>query len=121
MGRFIIRKVATGCKFDLRAANGETVVTSEVYRTGAACRRGAASVVKNAGAPLEDQTAGAAEGLPNPKFELYRDRAGDFRFRLRARNGQIIAVSEGYSSKAACRSGIESVRNNAPEAEILTE
>ena len=54
----------------------------------------------------------------NPKFEVYKDKAGEFRFRLTAKNGQIIATSEGYSAKAACMNGIESVKKNAPDAAI---
>ena len=46
MSRFVIRAVNTGVKFDLRAANGQTVLTSEVYKTEAACRKGIASVRK---------------------------------------------------------------------------
>jgi uncharacterized protein len=52
------------------------------------------------------------------KFELYKDKAGEFRFRLKAGNGQVIAVSEGYSSKASAMNGIESVKENAPGAEV---
>ena len=56
------------------------------------------------------------ETVTNPKFEVYVDKAGEFRFRLKARNGEIIAVSEGYRAKASCLNGIESIRRNAPEA-----
>jgi uncharacterized protein len=52
------------------------------------------------------------------KFELYKDKAGEYRFRLKAGNGQTIAVSEGYSSKASALNGIESVKTNAPGAEV---
>jgi uncharacterized protein len=52
------------------------------------------------------------------KFELYKDKSGEFRFRLTAGNGQTIAVSEGYSSKASALNGIESVKQNAPGAEV---
>ena len=118
MDRFVIRTVDSGVKFDLKAANGQTVLTSEVYETMAACRRGIASVRKNApGAKLEDQTTEGWKALSNPKFELYRDKAGDYRFRLKARNGLIIGISEGYTGKAACLAGIESVRQNAVEEE----
>ena len=51
--------------------------------------------------------------MNNPKFEMYTDKSGSFRFRLRARNGQIILSSEGYTSKAGCKNGIESVKKNA--------
>ena len=109
MGYFRIRPVATGVKFDLHAANGEIVATSEVYQTEAACRKGMESVRRNAPkAQTEDQTVG--QRCANPKFELYEDRAGRYRFRLKARNGSIIAVSEGYTGKAACLDGIAALR-----------
>ena len=57
--------------------------------------------------------------LPEPKFEWFKDKAGKFRFRLLAANGEIIAASEGYSSKEACVNGIESVKKNAPIAKIV--
>lgn len=52
------------------------------------------------------------------KFELYKDNAGKFRFRLKASNGQIIAVGEAYESKAAALNGIESVKKNAADAKV---
>lgn len=115
MGYFVIRQVASGVKFDLKAANGEIIATSEVYLTEAACRRGIESVRKCAGsAATEDQTRSESAG--NPKFQLYQDKAGKFRFRLTARNGKVIAVSEGYATHNAALEGIESVRKNAVEA-----
>ena len=53
------------------------------------------------------------------KFEVYKDKAGEYRFRLKAGNGQVIATGEGYSSKAACLNGVESVKTNAPDAEVV--
>jgi hypothetical protein len=53
------------------------------------------------------------------KFEVYKDKAGEYRFKLKAPNGEVIAVSEGYSSKKSCMSGIESVIKNAPKAKIV--
>jgi len=120
MSKFVIREVPSGIKFDLKAANGQTIATSEVYATKGVCLKGIQSVRKNAPiAKFADLTAEDIQTVTNPKFEMYRDRSGAFRFRLKARNGEIIAVSEGYSSKAACENGIESVRKNAPEAEIV--
>ena len=49
------------------------------------------------------------------KFEMYKDKAGEFRFRLKAGNGEIILASEGYKAKASCENGIASVRKNAPD------
>lgn len=119
MGKFVIRNVSSGIKFDLKATNGQVIATSEVYESEAACKNGIESVRKNAPiAAFEDQTAEGFEVATNPKFEMYQDKAGEFRFRLKARNGQIIATSEGYTTKNACENGVESVRKNAPEAAV---
>ena len=122
MGKFVIRKTVTGIKFDLKAGNGEVIATSEVYSGIDACRNGIASVQKNApAAPVENQTVEGYATEKNPKFEVYNDKAGEFRFRLKASNGQIIAVSEGYKALAGCMNGIESVKKNAPDAEIVEQ
>lgn len=57
--------------------------------------------------------------MPEAKFEWFKDKAGKFRFRLVAANGETIAASEAYSSKDACVNGIESVKKNAPIAKIV--
>ena len=122
MSRFVIRRFPSGVKFDLRAANGQAILTSEVYTTEAVCRKGIESVRKNAlKAKLENQTEAGWRRQTNPKFELYQDKTGAYRFRLKARNGEIIAVSEGYTAKAGCLNGIESVRKNAPDADVTVE
>lgn len=122
MGKFVIRRVNTGIKFDLKAANGQVIAASGVYASESACRNGIGSVRKNAPiAGLEDQTAGGFETVSHPKFEMYTDRGGAFRFRLKARNGEITATSEGYTTKSACENGIESVRKNASDAEVVEE
>ena len=122
MGKFVIRKTNTGLKFDLKAGNGEVIATSEVYASAAACRKGIASVKKNApAAAVENQTAEVYKVEKHPKFEVYTDKAGEFRFRLKATNGQIIAVSEGYKAMASCMNGIESVKKNAVDAKIAEE
>lgn len=120
MGKFAVKTVKSGIKFDLKAGNGEVIATSEVYTSRSACLGGVESVRKNAPiAKLEDQTVEGFETVTNPKFEVYTDKAGEFRFRLKARNGEIIAVSEGYKAKPSCLGGIESVRKNAPDAEVV--
>lgn len=53
------------------------------------------------------------------KFEVYTDAKKQFRFRLKAANGEIIATGEGYTTKKSCMNGIESVKKNAPIAEIV--
>ena len=119
MGKFVIKETKTGIKFDLKAGNGEIIANSEIYSSEAACRNGIQSVMTNAPiANLEDQTVEGFEEQKHPKFEVYVDKAGEFRFRLKAKNGEIIATGEGYKAKASCLNGIESVRKNAPDAPI---
>ena len=116
MGKFVIKETKTGVKFDLKAGNGEVIATSEVYSSDAACKNGIESVKKCCEGGIEDQTVENFETVKHPKFEVYLDKAGEFRFRLKARNGQIVATSEGYKTKTSCLNGIESVKKNAPEA-----
>ncbi len=119
MGKFIVRQTNTGIKFDLKAGNGEVIATSEVYASEAACMNGIQSVKNCCVGDVEDQTVEEVVAVKHPKFEMYLDKAGEYRFRLKARNGEIIAVSEGYKAKAGCLNGIESVKKNAPDAEIV--
>ncbi|MBR3508622.1 MAG: YegP family protein [Lachnospiraceae bacterium] len=117
MGKFVIKETKSGIKFDLKAGNGEVIATSEVYTTEAACKNGIASVTKNAPvAAIEDQTVEGYATEKNPKFEIYTDKAGEYRFRLKAANGQIIATGEGYKAKKSCENGIESVKKNVVDA-----
>ena len=119
MGKFILKKTNTGFNFHLLATNGETIATSEVYKSKPSCENGIKSVRVNAPiANVEDQTVEGFEKCLNPKFEIYESKNGEFRFRLRARNGQIIASSEGYKALSSCKNGVESVKKNAPEAPV---
>ncbi|MDX9808782.1 MAG: DUF1508 domain-containing protein [Sphaerochaetaceae bacterium] len=110
-GKFIITKTPKGFfRFSLQAANYVTILTSQNYTTLKACRDGIASVKKNATVQVEDQTLQNVEKKGFPKFEVYLDSAGQYRFRLLASNGQNIAIAEeGYSTKSGCMNGIESI------------
>ncbi len=120
MGKFLIRKTNTGIKFDLKAPNGQVIGTSGVYSTKLACMNGIESVKTNSEVgKFEDQTEENFEELTNPKFEMYLDKAGEYRFRLNAKNGQNILSSEGYKTKASCLNGIESVRKNSKDSSIV--
>lgn len=114
MGKYVIKETPTGTKFDLKAGNGEVVATSEVYSSLKSCENGIESVRKVAvAAPIEDQTDPNYEQQKHPKFEMYLDKAGEYRFRLKASNGEILVFSEGYTAKHGCLNGIDSVRRNA--------
>lgn len=122
MGKFVIKETKTGIKFDLKATNGQVIASSQVYASVASCKKGIASVAKNAPiAAVEDQTVENYAAEKNPKFEIYADKGGEFRFRLKAKNGQIIAVSEGYTTMAKCKNGIASVQNNSVDAPVVKE
>ncbi len=123
MGKFVVKETKNGgFVFNLKAGNGEVIAVSETYSSLSACKNGIESVRKNAAeAKLEDQTVENFEKVSNPKFEIYTDKAGEFRFRLKAKNGEIIATGEGYKAKPSCKNGIESIRKNAPEAEVVME
>jgi uncharacterized protein YegP (UPF0339 family) len=120
MGKFVIKTTKAGFKFDLKAGNGEIIASSEVYKSLASCKNGVESVRRNsAKAGVEDLTVEGAPAVKHPKFQVYTDKAGEFRFRLKATNGEIIAASEGYKAKTSCLNGIESIKKNAPEAEVV--
>ena len=119
MGKYVIKPTPSGFHFTLKAGNGEVIASSQTYKTLDGCRNGTQSILKNAPvAAIEDQTVEGFAVEKNPKFEVYKDKADEFRFRLKAPNGEIIASSEGYKSKAGCKNGIESVRKNA-DSEVV--
>ena len=129
MGKFIIKKTPTGMfNFSLLAANKEKIaVSSQVYTTKAACKKGMESIAKHAVKcieedRIEDQTLKTPTTKTCPKFEIYLDKAGLFRYRLIASNGESIAMSEeGYKSKNGVLNGIKSVSVNAVNPEIIDE
>ncbi|MBQ7226221.1 MAG: DUF1508 domain-containing protein [Clostridia bacterium] len=129
MGKFVIKKTPSGgFNFSLYASNMEKIaVSSQIYTTKSACKKGMESVGKHAAKcveenKIEDQTLKKVESKTCPKFEVYFDKAGLYRYRLIASNGESIAMSEdGYKSKSGCLNGIKSVSVNAPNAEIVDE
>jgi len=123
MGKFVIKATKSGgVKFDLKATNGEVSLSSQVYKSEKTCKIGIASVSKNAPvANIEDQTKEGYEKAKCPKFEIYTDKSGETRFRLKATNGQIIGTSEGYKSMKSCTNGIASIQKNVVDAKIVVE
>lgn len=119
MGKYEVKEGKSGFRFNLKAANSQVIGTSEIYSTEKSCLNGVESVKKNAPvAAIEDQTVENFVQEKNPKFEVYTDKAGEFRFRLKAKNGEIILTGEGYKAKAGCLNGIESIKKNA-DSEIV--
>jgi len=101
----LLKDAAGEYRFNLHAPNHEKILHSEGYSQKAGCLNGIASV--------------RAHSADSSNFETYTDGAGKYRFRLRARNHEIIGHSEAYESAAGCQNGIASVMRNAPTAEII--
>jgi hypothetical protein len=105
MGKFVITKRTNGeFQFNLKAANGQVILSSEGYSSKAACENGIESVKKNA--PNDD------------RYDLKTSKNDKPFFNLTATNGQIIGSSEMYESTAARDNGIVSVKSNAPDAAV---
>ena len=100
-GRFELKQAKDSqYMFNLKAGNGQIILTSELYKTKVAAENGIESVRKNA--------------PDDGRYERTENKNGEPYFKLKAANGQEIGRSEYYSSKAAMENGIESVRKNAP-------
>ncbi len=123
MSKFVVKKTNTGYNFLLMATNGQPVGASQVYKSLKAALGGVESIKNVASvAEIEDTTAKEVEEKNNPKFVIYTDKKGEFRFRLQAANGQAVLVSEGYTTLAACKNGCASVAKNASgEVELPEE
>lgn len=105
-GKFEIKQSANGkFHFNLKAGNGQIILSSEMYESRKACENGIESIKKNAG--------------DAKRFEKRESKNGDPYFILKAGNGQEIGRSEMYSSDTACQNGIDSVQKNAPDAAIV--
>ena len=108
MGKFVIKTGKNGkFYFNLKASNGEIILASEGYTSKRSCKKGIASVMKNA--------------IDINRFEKAVSKNGKPYFRLKAANHQVIGKSEMYESDKACSNGIASVKKNAPGAKVVEE
>lgn len=119
-GVFEIKKSKDGrFVFNLYAANRVIVATSQIYSSSQSAINGINSVITNAEkASVEDQTLKTFTPQSFPKWEIYLDKAGQFRFRLLASNASCICHSQGYTQKSTCKKGIESIIRTVKSAEI---
>ena len=120
-GKFDIQKAKDGrFFFSLYSSNGAVVAYSQIYSSLSAVNTGIASVISNASkAEIEDTTLKKPTSLPCPKWEIYIDKAEQYRFRLYATNGLCVChSSHGYSSKSGCKGGIDSIKRYAAEATV---
>lgn len=105
MGKFVIKKRTNGeYQFNLKAGNGEIILTSEGYNQKSGCENGIDSVRKNA--------------PDDHRYERKVSANHKHFFNLKAANGQVIGTSEMYESESSREHGIDSVKHNAPSATI---
>ena len=108
MGKFVITVRKNGeFQFNLKATNGQVILTSEGYATKAACLNGVESVKKNS--------------QVEARFEIKEAKNGKPYFNLKATNGQVIGASQMYASERTMKQGIASVMKNAPDAPVIEE
>ena len=119
-GRFEIKKAKDGrFVFNLYAPNHIIVATSQVYSSSSAAVNGIQSIIANAEkAPVEDNTLKNPTKQGFPKWEMYIDKGGEYRFRLYASNGNCVVHSQGYKQKSSCKNGIESIIRCSKNPEI---
>lgn len=105
--------------FNLYASNKVLIACSRVYSSSKSALGGVKSVIATAEkASFEDKTKENYVNMPFPKWEIYKDKAKQFRFRLMAANGTCICRSQGYKSKASCKNGIESIIRSVKNAKV---
>ncbi|RFN58373.1 YegP family protein [Marixanthomonas ophiurae] len=101
---FELKKKGDQYHFNLKASNGQVILTSEMYNSKASAKNGIESIQKNCG--------------DDARYEKKTAKNGKFHFNLKSTNGQIIGSSQMYSAESGMNNGIESVKKNAPEAEV---
>ena len=108
MGKYVMKQTAGGSwRFNLKASNGQVILTSENYNSKSACQNGIESVKTNS---------------PNDaRYERKTSSGGQPFFNLKATNGQVIGTSEMYNSESARENGIESVKTNGPTSPVVEE
>ena len=120
-GKWDIRRAKDGrFFFSLYASNHTVIAYSQIYSSTSAVSTGINSVITNAPkAEIEDTTLKKTTIIPCPKWEIYYDKAGEYRFRLYAPNGLVVChSSHGYSTKGGCKGGIESIKRFSAEAKV---
>lgn len=106
MAKFEITKRKNGeFQFNLKASNGQVILTSEGYRAKDSCKKGIESVRKNS--------------QMDKRFMTKMSKDDKYHFNLKASNGQVIATSETYNTEASMKNGMASVKRNAPDAELV--
>lgn len=121
MGKFVIKVSGNGFSYSLKAGNGETIAVSSKNQPDIETLKAIIADIINYApdAPVEDQTVANFKPEAGAKFELYKDKAEEFRFRLKNAKGEILGVSEGYVKKDSCKNGIKSVRRNAVNSPVI--
>lgn len=123
-GKFVIKRTDNdNFVFKLFSANKKVVaVSAGFYASLSACKSGIQSVINNSGEdlPIEDQTLKKVQEQKNPKWVIFTDKRGEFRLRLIASNGNMVAATnDGYTSKDSAKKGIDAIARAAQGADIV--
>ena len=107
----VYKDTAGKFRFRLLSDDGKIVAVGEAYEQRTSCLNGIKSIQKNCKAEIEDLTIEDRK-VSNPKYQILKDAGGEFRFHLKAANGEIIAESGGHKSKEDCLATVDVIRNS---------
>lgn len=121
MGKFVIKRATGGFTFSFVGSDEKIIGSSEVYTSKTSTKGGIESVKKNVGAVVEDQTQKDCKVEKTPKWEIFKDKAGGFRFRLMATNGKNVIHTSAFKTLAAANEGLAAIKKTAKAASIVDE
>lgn len=121
MGKFVIKRAKDGFTFSFLGTDEKIIGSSEVYTSKTSTKGGIESVKKNAGAAIEDQTQKDCKVEKTPKWEIFKDKAGGFRFRLIATNGKNVIHTSAFKTLADANNALATIRKTAKAASIVDE
>lgn len=114
MSKYVLKRGKGGYSFHLEADNAEIIGNSEAYKALASAKKGIESIRRNADkCDIEDQTVEGYKIRTNPKFEIYRDGNKKYRFRMKAKNGQVVLLSPPCKDMDALKELITTVKKIA--------
>lgn len=120
MGKFTVQQMKAGYKFNLKAGNGQIIASSGIFHVLEDCLAAIDRMKQCALAAVEDQTLPSHPAPPFPKFEVRHSERGAISFYLYDAQGVQLAHSKKYTAKRSCLAGIQSIAENAPDAEVIT-
>lgn len=121
MGKFVIKRATGGFTFSFLGTDEKIIGSSEVYTSKTSAKGGIESVKRNATAVIEDQTQKDYKVEKTPKWEIFKDKSGGFRFRLIATNGKNVIHTSAFKTLAAANEGLSTIKKTAKAAPVVDE